>query len=79
LKVGFVRNELINAGQGLGPEPLVEKFADMLPSRGLGNGLVGTTDVALFVDTAILTVVVAAGAVDIESSRSSKPRRLSSS
>lgn len=69
-----MRNELRNAGQGLVPEPLFEKFDDMLPSRGLGSGLGVAT-----VDTAILTVVVVAGAVEVESSRFFISRRFSSS
>jgi hypothetical protein len=68
-----VRKELRNAGQGLAPELVVEKFADM-PSRGLGSGLAEAA-----VETSILTVVLAAGAVAAESSRSSRSRRPSPS
>ena len=68
-----MRKELRNAGHGLTPEPLLEKLDDMLPSRGLGKGLAGATDVLLVVlamatvDTAIWNVVVAGGAAELES------------
>lgn len=80
-----MRKEFRNAGQALGVVPVLEKLEDMLPSRGLGSGLAGATDVVLAmvtVETAIWNVVVAGDGAELESeldaARPSRSRRLCS-
>jgi hypothetical protein len=45
----------MNTGQLFVPEPPFEKLADKLPSRGLGKGLAGTTEVMLVVLLVLVT------------------------
>lgn len=76
----------MKAGQLFVPEPLFEKLADMLPSRGLGKGLAGTSDTVLVVllawvtdETAIEKVVVTEAAEFVLDDSSCAAARLTSS
>lgn len=74
MKVGLARKSSKNVGQLLVPELGLEKLEDKPPSRGLGSGLAEAV-----AETAMLRVIVAAGAVEFVLSRASRLRRLISS